>query len=297
MNKAYKEFVGKIVPKIDACLDHYLESIDCRLVLKRAMLYSIDAGGKRIRPVLTLAIVKSLGVDLDDELVKAASAVELIHTYSLIHDDLPEMDNDDLRRGKPTNHKMFGQAMAVLAGDALLTTSFEWLGQLAIDDSKKLVLIIALSKAAGPLGMINGQVGDIKGENVQYNLEELKKVHYGKTAALLEYSCYCGSLLGNATEQQQTELVEFGKKFGLAFQIYDDILDVVATEEKLGKKVHKDNDENKNTYPQLLGLDGAYDALKQNITEMQKILARLQQLGMDCNLLSGFLDYFKISEG
>ncbi|WP_290034144.1 polyprenyl synthetase family protein [Ligilactobacillus cholophilus] len=292
-NNLLNNFIDNVNPQLNNFLDDYLKSLNCYSVLNEAMRYSVDAGGKRIRPILILAIVKSLKNEINKDDIKVASSLELIHTYSLIHDDLPEMDNDDLRRGKPTNHKVFGQAMAVLAGDALLTTAFECICNTRLNNDLKIKLISGLSKAAGPEGMINGQVGDIQGEKQEYNLSQLRKVHLGKTAALLKYACYAGSLLGNANQKQEKILVDFGEKFGLAFQIYDDILDVIGNKEQLGKNVHKDNSENKNTYPILLGLDGAKKCLNKLIGEMSRNLNELSKNNFDIELLMGFLEYFK----
>lgn len=289
-------FMQEYIPQINDCLDEMLSSLNAETKLKDAMQYSVDAGGKRLRPLMTLAIIKANNHKITKEFIRAAACLELIHTYSLIHDDLPEMDNDDLRRGKPTNHKVFGQAMAVLAGDALLTFAFQKLGELNLSNNIKVKLITALSTAAGPEGMVNGQVGDIQGEKEKYNLDQLVKVHQGKTGALIRYACYAGAVLGEATEKQQTSLVEFGEMFGLAFQIYDDILDVIGSEEKLGKKVHKDAVEMKNTYPGILGLDGAIQHLQKLISSMKEQLAILVDEHFNIELLSEFLNYFDLEK-
>lgn len=290
------ELKKELIPQIDQCLDDYLSGLKSYPVLKEAMKYSVDAGGKRLRPLLILAICQTMKDSISKEDLQVASSLELIHTYSLIHDDLPEMDNDDLRRGKPTNHKVYGQAMAVLAGDGLLTTAFEWISHLNLDPEVIVKLVNGLSKAAGPEGMVNGQVGDIEGEKTHLSLEELQKVHRGKTGALIQYACYAGGILSSAKSRQLELLNQFGIQFGLAFQIYDDILDVIGNEEELGKKVHKDQDENKNTYPGLLGLDGAKAELQRSISKMTESLNGLQDDGVDIALLSDFLKYFKIKD-
>ncbi|KRM51873.1 polyprenyl synthetase family protein [Ligilactobacillus araffinosus] len=295
-NNQIEEFKQATITKIDQCLDEYLASLESYTILKDAMCYSVDAGGKRLRSFLILAICQTFKGKYSDLDLQVASSLELIHTYSLIHDDLPEMDNDDLRRGKPTNHKVYGQAMAVLAGDGLLTTAFEWLSRLELDPVIQVKLIHALSKAAGPEGMVNGQVGDIQGEQHQLTLAQLQRVHRGKTGALIQYACYAGGLLSNVSAEHQDALKQFGTQFGLAFQIYDDILDVVGTEAELGKKVHKDQAENKNTYPRLLGLEGAQKELRHSVQLMRESLAVLHQDGIDISLLADFLNYFKIKD-
>lgn len=287
-------FQAQYLPLLEQNMQSYLYNLNSYPILKEAMLYSVDAGGKRLRPLLVLAVCEALTRKIDESVLGVAASLEFIHTYSLIHDDLPEMDNDDLRRGKPTNHKVFGQAMAVLAGDGLLTTAFERLASIDVSPEIKCQLIADLALAAGPQGMVAGQVGDIEGEHKHLSLTELKVVHAKKTGALLRYACQAGALLGQATPAQSKLLVEFGEKFGLAFQIYDDILDVTSTVEQMGKAVQKDASENKNTFPILLGLAGAYDELTKTLTAARNCLAQLQKMDVKVNLLTEFLDYFKI---
>lgn len=294
MTVKLSDFQAKYLPQIETTMTTYLQSLASYPTLKAAMLYSVQAGGKRLRPCLILAVCDALGQKIDSNVLGVAASLEFIHTYSLIHDDLPEMDNDDLRRGKPTNHKVFGQAMAVLAGDGLLTTAFENLANLSLDCHLKSRLLGQLALAAGPQGMVDGQVGDIEGEQKHLTLAELKLVHAKKTGALLRYACQAGALLGQATATQEKLLVEFGEKFGLAFQIYDDILDVTATVEEMGKAVQKDASENKNTFPILLGLNGAYAALAETLDEANVCLQKLQASGVKVTLLAEFLDYFKL---
>ena len=261
--------------------------------LQEAMEYSLLAGGKRIRPILTLETCRLCGGETESAL-PFACAVEMIHTYSLIHDDLPEMDNDDLRRGKPTNHKVFGQDIAVLAGDALLTEAFGWLAKTKLTPQKRITLVAALAKAAGANGMVAGQTGDILGEKTTLTLSELMQVHKNKTGQLLEYACFAGAILGEATPKQEQALVTFGQKFGLAFQIYDDILDVTATTAELGKTANKDVAENKNTYPRLLGLKGAKQALVDTLKQAKDQLEFLDKSGLETSLLRQVLEYFKL---
>ncbi len=238
-----------MIPLLEQHMRHYLAQFTENKTLQVAMQYSLEAGGKRIRPLLIMLICQSLEKKIDTDVLSVAGSLEFLHTYSLIHDDLPEMDNDDLRRGKPTNHKVFGQDIAVLAGDALLTEAFGWLAKTKLTPKKRITLVAALAKAAGANGMVAGQTGDILGEKTTLTLSELMQVHKNKTGQLLEYACFAGAILGEATPKQEQALVTFGQKFGLAFQIYDDILDVTSTTAELGKTANKDVAENKNTYP------------------------------------------------
>jgi geranylgeranyl diphosphate synthase, type II len=228
--------------------------------LSRAVRYSLDAGGKRVRPVLCLLSAEAVGAPLESAM-PAALALEYVHTYSLIHDDLPAMDDDDLRRGKPTNHKVFGEGAAILAGDALLTEAFAVLAR-----SEKVEAISLLAEASGWRGMVGGQALDLEGEALtregsSLDLEHLQKIHRMKTGALIRAAVELGALLGEATERQRQDLRGYGDQIGLAFQIQDDILDATATEQDLGKRANKDAGRGKITYPALLGLDGARRAL------------------------------------
>ncbi|HJA73636.1 MAG TPA: polyprenyl synthetase family protein [Candidatus Limosilactobacillus faecipullorum] len=259
-----------------------------------AMDYSLTAGGKRLRPALTLGVSELLGVEITPAVLKAACAVELIHTYSLIHDDLPAMDNDDLRRGKPTNHKKFGAGMATLAGDGLLTLAFSWLSENELPNSISLHLVQALAKAAGPAGMVAGQARDIAGEGHHLTLDQLKKLHAQKTGALLAYSVVAGGIIAGASENVIANLQAFGKAYGLAFQIKDDLLDVTATEAEVGKEVHRDAVAHKNTYPSLLGIEGAKQALLAALKDAKAARDALaMQLSVNPVILDEFLAYFE----
>lgn len=268
---------------------------DCdQATLASAMRYSLMAGGKRLRPSLTLAVYSMTGGNITSPILRAACAVELIHTYSLIHDDLPAMDNDDLRRSKPTNHRRFGAGMATLAGDGLLTLAFQWLSDNDLPSNIKLQLVKELSIAAGPSGMVAGQAMDIHNEGHQLPLSILKRLHAKKTGALLRYSVLAGGIIAKLPSDQLDLLSEFGKSYGLAFQIYDDIMDVVGSEEEMGKAVHKDKDEQKNTYPNLLGLDGAKKQLNLVLTKAQSIQQQLAtSISPNFKKLDEFLAYFK----
>jgi geranylgeranyl diphosphate synthase type II len=255
------EFRAHYEPLIQQELADQIQMLSIPASLKESMHYSLQAGGKRIRPILLLAVLHELGQDHPDAL-KVAASIEMIHTYSLIHDDLPSMDNDDLRRGMPTNHKVFGEAVAILAGDALLTYSFGVLARLNhVSSDDKVRLIDLLSVAAGAEGMVGGQVLDIEGEEKKLSLEELEQVHRLKTGALLTYSILAGAILGNAEPEEMVALGKFGEHIGLAFQIQDDILDVTGTSQELGKTAGKDESSAKSTYPGLLTLPKAKEKL------------------------------------
>ncbi|WP_342432249.1 polyprenyl synthetase family protein [Neobacillus sp. FSL H8-0543] len=254
-------------------------------IIKEAMQYSLEAGGKRIRPLLTFATVDAFGMDPKRGLL-AACAIEMIHTYSLIHDDLPSMDDDDLRRGKPTNHKVFGEAIAVLTGDALLTYSFEVVGSIPNETasaSTKLNLIIEMAKAAGTEGMVGGQVADMEGEGKALTLEELEYIHIHKTGKLLKYSVMAGAMLAEANQTQLDNLSLFAHHLGLAFQIRDDILDLEGNQEIIGKPVGSDTTNLKSTYPQLLSIEGAKKALQ---SQLDLSIQYLNKTGLNSKLLT-----------
>lgn len=222
-----------------------------------AMNYSMNAGGKRLRPILIMESYKICGGNSDDFL-PYCSAVEMIHTYSLIHDDLPALDNDDLRRGKPTNHKVYGEAMAILAGDALLSHGFETMLNHAKNSSqpiRHLNAMYEIAKGAGIYGMIGGQVVDVQSEGKLIEKEKLDYIHKNKTAAMIVACMRCGAYLAGADERQLKAVSEYGENIGLAFQIVDDILDIEGNEETLGKKIGSDIENMKSTYPSLIGME------------------------------------------
>jgi geranylgeranyl diphosphate synthase type II len=222
--------------------------------IHRAMRYSLFAGGKRIRPILCIEAARTVS-GAADGVITAACALELIHTYSLIHDDLPALDNDDYRRGKLTNHKVFGEAMAILAGDALLTLAFQVLAQLDAAPERKARLMEELSTASGTVGgMIGGQVADLEGEGKTPTAELLESIHRAKTGALLRASLRLGAVYAGASAEQYTALSCYGEHVGLAFQIVDDILDVEESSEALGKTAGKDAQQHKITFPAVYGL-------------------------------------------
>jgi geranylgeranyl diphosphate synthase type II len=243
---------------VDAALERFLPRAAVKPeTIHRAMRYSIFAGGKRMRPVLCLAAAEACGGVRIDAL-PAACAVECIHTYSLVHDDLPCMDDDDLRRGRPTSHKVFGEGVAVLAGDALLTQAFEILAQAKPTKRHSIAaMILELSTAAGSRKLIAGQVADLEGEGRQATRAELRFIHERKTAAMIEVSLRLGAMSANAAPGSLEALTVFGRNLGLAFQVIDDILDVTQTSEKLGKSAGKDAAAEKTTYPAVMGLEAS----------------------------------------
>lgn len=224
--------------------------------LVEAMNYSLYAGGKRLRPLLVLASCEAVGGSLDDALPVAA-ALEMIHTYSLIHDDLPAMDNDDLRRGRPTCHKAYDDATAILAGDAMNTFAFQAVLDGVADPAKAVAVGRELAAGAGVDGMVGGQMADLESEGAAPDLARLRYIHEHKTGALITAAVVCGGIIGGADSATQAHLRSYGRQVGLAFQVVDDILDETATAEQLGKSPGKDRDANKMTYPRVMGLDKA----------------------------------------
>ena len=224
--------------------------------IHKAMRHSVFAGGKRLRPILCMEAGRIVAGKLPKGIEDAGAALEMLHTYSLIHDDLPALDNDDLRRGRPTSHKVFGEAIAILAGDALQTQAYEVLATLNCSPEARVRIIAEISHATGTIdGMIGGQVADLEAEHTRPDAETLAYIHRAKTAALITASVVCGGLYANASEEQLRRLRSFGEKIGLAFQIIDDVLDVTQTTEQLGKTAGKDSAAEKVTYPALFGID------------------------------------------
>jgi geranylgeranyl diphosphate synthase type II len=242
--------------EVDRALDRFLPKASTRPgTIHKSMRYSLFAGGKRMRPALVLAAAEACGGD-PKQALPLACAVECIHTYSLIHDDLPAMDNDDFRRGKPTNHKVFGEGIAVLAGDALLTQAFEIAAQAqSWPRYSHRDLVLEIAKASGSLQLIAGQVADLEGEGKKVSLSQLQYIHERKTSALLCCSVRLGGMSANCTPAQLQALTDFGYHVGLAFQVIDDILDVTQSTETLGKTAGKDVAAQKATYPRLVGLE------------------------------------------
>jgi geranylgeranyl diphosphate synthase, type II len=288
MHKKLQQFITEKMPIIDDKLNSLLVATNVSETLKSSMAYSINAGGKRIRPLLVLATIEDLGVESEDALTVACAA-ELLHTYSLIHDDLPCMDDDDFRRGKPTNHIVYGEGVAVLAGDALQTLAFGSLTHLTETSAQDTLRIIRLlSDASGAAGMVGGQMLDIEGETKKVSLSELETIHVNKTGALLSFCIGSGAILAGLDEEKSAKLKDFAYHIGLAFQIQDDILDITSTTEELGKNAGSDVTSDKSTYPSLLGLDGAMTRLAEHHQSAQESLVFLEK---EHPLLGLFADY------
>jgi geranylgeranyl diphosphate synthase type II len=275
---------------IDAALESYLDlGPNCPEQLQAAMRYSLMAGGKRLRPVLVLLACEACGGKAVDAL-PAACAIEMIHTYSLIHDDLPAMDDDDLRRGKPTNHKQFGEAMAILAGDALLTLAFQIVAQDVQPQDVAAACCTDLAGAAGAAGMVAGQVADLEAEDSGIkDIQYLEGIHRRKTGRLLSCALSLGARIAGADWELRNHLVEYGKSVGLAFQIADDLLDVSGNSETIGKQTQKDADHGKLTYPSLLGIEDSRDKAKQLIQDAHERLKPLGEQGQRLAALADFI--------
>ncbi|WP_270941903.1 polyprenyl synthetase family protein [Romboutsia lituseburensis] len=275
-----EELLNKYMPKEEGYQKTIMESMN----------YSLRAGGKRLRPILTLEACKIVGGNEEDAIAFAV-AIEMIHTYSLIHDDLPALDNDDLRRGRKTNHIVYGEDMAILAGDALLNYAFEVMLSSSLgkkNPEKYLRAINEIAKSSGIYGMIGGQVVDVQSENEQIPKEKLDYIHNNKTAAIIIGCMRAGAIIGDANEEQIDEITKYAKNIGLSFQIVDDILDIVGDEAKLGKKVGSDIDNNKSTYPSLLGLEKSKEIANELISEAKKSIEKLSE---NVEFLNGLADY------
>ncbi|GMK46320.1 polyprenyl synthetase family protein [Paenibacillus glycanilyticus] len=252
------------------------------LQLRESMLYSLQAGGKRLRPALVLAAAEAVHgqAAAARNALPVACAIEYIHTYSLIHDDLPAMDNDDYRRGKLTNHKVFGEAMAILAGDALLTHAFHLIPRVArlggINAEVALDIVEDLAMLAGARGMVGGQAADMQGEQGITSIEELEYIHLHKTSDLIVFSVTAGGRIGGATAEQLEALRHYGRNIGLAFQIQDDILDLIGDEQKLGKKTNSDVEQQKVTYPYLIGIEESKAQVKRLTREAKAAILEAQ---------------------
>lgn len=260
--------------------------------LAEGIRYSLLAGGKRVRPVLALAAIEALGGE-SELLLPLVLPLELIHTYSLVHDDLPAMDNDDLRRGRPTNHVVYGEAPAILAGDALLTYAFTLLSDPVYDrilsSERRLSVVYELSVASGLSGMVGGQYLDIVSEGKSLTLPELENLHRHKTGALLRGSVRIGAILGQATGPELDGLSRYGEAIGLAFQITDDLLDVEGDSAVLGKAAQKDAGKHKNTYPGLVGITRAKELAKEKLREAYSAIDLLGNRGNDLRDLASFI--------
>jgi len=288
--QSYLKFWGG---KVEEFFETYMTSPDDHVKgLTEAMRYSLFAGGKRLRPAL---IYSSYGIfeGYFDKVTPFAAAVEMLHTYSLIHDDLPAMDDDDIRRGKPTNHKMFGEATAILAGDGLLTKAFEVMCNADINPdcevSQMLEASYKLAVATGDTGMVGGQFADMEAEDGVFNSATVDFIHTNKTSRLLAYCCELGAILGFGTDEDQKRMQEYGMRIGLAFQIVDDILDITSTTEELGKDVGSDQERGKATYPALHGIDESHTKAELLIEEALQIISVYGKTAEPCREIAKFI--------
>lgn len=296
MSEALNQFKQPLLIQLETEMKRYIEQHVQEKSLRESMIYSLEAGGKRIRPLLLFVTMASFKKEVDFGAVQVASALEMIHTYSLIHDDLPAMDDDDLRRGKPTNHKVYGEALAILAGDGLLTMAFQLLSQSQLANDKKLLLIQLLAETAGSSGMVAGQVADILGEGQSLSVEELIAIHQRKTGELIRFAVLAGGILADQSQQTIADLAQLSTHLGLAFQIRDDILDVISDQSVLGKATQKDELAEKNTYPGLLGLAGAKAALASEMNQSRAIIRTLEKEQRDVTLFEELLELFSLEE-
>lgn len=263
---------------IDAAIRRYYASQDAvSSDLIEAILYSVDSGGKRIRPLMLLQVLEGFGLDLTEAHFNVAAGVEMIHTGSLIHDDLPAMDNDDYRRGRLTNHKKFDEATAILAGDSLFLDAYGLIAEADLPASVRVRLIQVLSRFAGTFGMVGGQKLDMAGEGQHVHLEALQAIHANKTGALLTFPFLAAGIIAEQDELVCEELRQAGTLIGHAFQVRDDILDVTASFEEIGKTPQKDVVAEKSTYPSLLGLEQSYAVLNQDLDQARAIFQKLKE--------------------
>lgn len=262
---------------IDAAIRRFYGQEAVSEELIEAILYSVDAGGKRIRPLILLELLEGFGLDLTEAHFDVAAALEMIHTGSLIHDDLPAMDDDDYRRGRLTSHKKFDEATAILAGDSLFLDPFGLLAGADLPAPVLVDLIRALSAASGTFGMVGGQVLDMKGEGQDLNLDQLSDIHANKTGRLLAFPFEAAGIIAQQSLEVRNQLFEAGQLVGHAFQVRDDILDLTASFEEIGKTPKKDLLAEKSTYPSLLGLEKSYEILKESLDQAQAIFKDLQQ--------------------
>ncbi|WP_455166225.1 polyprenyl synthetase family protein [Streptococcus sp.] len=262
---------------VEKAIEGFYEAKQIAPRLVESILYSVNAGGKRIRPLLLLELLEAFHAPILEAHFQVAAALEMIHTGSLIHDDLPAMDNDDYRRGQLTNHKKFGEDLAILAGDSLFLDAFGCVAEADLPASIRVQLIALLSDASGTAGMVAGQVLDMEGEGASLTLDQLRVIHANKTGRLLAYPFQATGILLGLEPAVATLLEEIGLHLGLAFQIRDDILDVTADFASLGKTPQKDLQAEKSTYPALLGLDGAQDYLDRELDACEDLLDRISQ--------------------
>ncbi|MDN6196105.1 MAG: polyprenyl synthetase family protein [Atopostipes suicloacalis] len=292
----FKEFSQKQKKEFENHLLSYIHK-ESNTQLEEAMIYSLDARGKRLRPLLLLAVLESFNLD-SQSAYPAASALEMVHTYSLIHDDLPAMDNDEMRRGKKTNHIKFNEATAILAGDALLTLAFEVITMGDLSAEIKVRLSRLLAKSSGYQGMVGGQQADIEGEKEKLSLTEIESIHSRKTGELIKMAVISGGIIGNKNEAIVEKLADFAKELGIAYQIRDDLLDCVGTAKELGKAVLTDSALGKSTYPSILGSSEAFKALDQRLEKAREALRMIDKLdsNFEDSLLQSFINQLSLEE-
>jgi len=292
----FKAFTKKYLNDFNTYLLSHIEN-KSDTSLEEAMNYSLDANGKRLRPLLLLAVLESFNLPITRG-YEAGAALEMVHTYSLIHDDLPAMDNDKLRRGKPTNHIQFNEATAILAGDALLTLAFEVLAKGDLSLEIKIALVKKLAITSGYEGMVGGQQADIDGEKKQLTIEEIERIHYRKTGALIEMATVSGGIIAKKSEFLLKQLADLAKEIGIAYQIRDDILDVVGSEEELGKGVATDAALEKSTYPSLLGIEDSFLRLNQRLKKAEQIIFSIAEVDdqFQTELLTSFVHQLSLEE-
>lgn len=292
----FKKFSQEHLADFEEHLLNYVTK-ESQTRLEESMLYSLASKGKRLRPLLLLSVLESFGRDLSLG-YPAASALEMVHSYSLIHDDLPAMDNDELRRGKATNHIQFNESTAILAGDALLTLAFEVIteGELSVD--LKLKLSRLLAKTAGYRGMVGGQQADIEGEEQNLSLTEIEAIHNRKTGELIKMAAVAGGIIAGKEEEILEELTKLSKELGIAYQIRDDLLDELSSEEELGKAVMTDSALGKSTYPSILGIEGAFKALEDRLKNAKTRIGIIEELDSNfkAELLLSFVDLLILEE-
>ena len=265
------------IRQIGLTIQEFYQSKEVSSDLTETILYSVEAGGKRIRPLLLLELLEGFGLELTPAHFQVAAALEMIHTGSLIHDDLPAMDNDDYRRGRLTSHKKFGEDMAILAGDSLFLDPYGLVAMVELPSQVKVDLIAELSLAAGSFGMVAGQVLDMQGEGRKLTMDQLQTIHANKTGKLLAYPFVAAGIIAQTGQSVLGKLRQAGELLGLAFQVRDDILDVTASFEQIGKTPQKDLAAEKSTYPALLGLDGARDFFDETLEQAKSLLEQLEK--------------------
>jgi len=293
----FKRFKTQEIQAFDEFLKNSVEKVS-DTQLENAMNYSLNANGKRLRPLLLLSTLHYFGYEVKAG-YEAASALEMVHTYSLIHDDLPAMDNDNLRRGVPTNHIQFSEPTAILAGDSLLTLAFELLTKSSISSEKIISLVSLLSETSGHKGMVGGQQSDINGENKEdLSIEELEFIHSRKTGELIRFALVGGGIIAGQKERVLQKLASISKQLGIAYQIRDDVLDVIGTEEELGKAIGADEKLGKSTYPSLLGLSEAKGRLTKELDSVKDSLNEIAEETQAKNpeVLTSFIDQLYLKE-